>query len=313
MGRKIVLLAGPTASGKSRLALELARMARATIINADSVQLYQGMPLLSAQPSGEDREVAEHRLYGVLSPYENGNVFQWLQLAEREIRRALGLGKLAVVVGGTGLYLARLLDGLRPDLPETDPALRDELNALYGQIGWDRFADIVRNVDPESVSKVVPGNRQRLLRIYEVYRLSGRRMSELEKLPNRPVLERSEIFLVNILPPRDVVYERCALRFRSIVDKALAEVKHFLRVYPDSSSYSAALGHTIGFREMADYLQGKLSYGEMVELAIRNTRNFAKRQYTWFRNQFSSVDYTLEDVPGEKNVVALASEIISRL
>ncbi|MDR1495178.1 MAG: tRNA (adenosine(37)-N6)-dimethylallyltransferase MiaA [Rickettsiales bacterium] len=311
--RRVLVIAGPTASGKSSLALDLARNGRGVVINADSVQLHYGMPVLSAQPSVWDRKVATHRLYGIFSPYENANLFKWLVLVLEEIRKALELEKLAIVVGGTGLYLSRLLDGLRPDLPESSPDIRNELNTLYDNIGWDRFLEIVRKVDPEGAAKTSPHNRQRLLRVYEVYRMSGKKIGELEQQPNRPILNRGEVFLINVLPPREMLYARCDLRFRSIANRTLEEVRCFLEKYPSPSDYSASTERTIGFREIRNYFQGKLKYEEMIELVLKNTRNFAKRQYTWFRNQFATVDYTLKDILDEESRKSIADDIIGRL
>jgi tRNA dimethylallyltransferase len=312
--KRILVIAGPTASRKSSLALGIARENNGVIITADSIQLYRGLPILSAQPGSEDLKVAEHKLYNVLFPRERGTLFDWLNRVKREIKETLERGKLAIIVGGTGLYVSRLLGGMRMGIPETDQTTREELNTMYNELGRDKFFEIVQRVDPEATLNVDPSNRHRLLRIYEVYRLSGKRLSELRNIPNGQIIDRSKVFLVNIIPERKTLYEKCNLRFRNMLASgALEETELFMRNYPNIFGSDLPIVHTIGFREIGRYLRNELEYEHMVELATRDTRHYAKRQYTWFRNQFTDVDHRIDHIPSEGEIDRIAKDVIGRL
>ncbi|MDR1425402.1 MAG: tRNA (adenosine(37)-N6)-dimethylallyltransferase MiaA [Rickettsiales bacterium] len=312
--KNVIVIAGPTASGKSCLALELAKKIGGVIVNADSVQLYQGLPTLAAQPGPMDMQIVEHRLYGIFSPRERGTLFDWLMRTKIEIEGISNDSNLPIVVGGTGLYISRLLDGIILDMPDVDPVLRNELDALYNELGWDKFFKIVQQIDPESAAKISFHNRHRLLRVYEVYRLSGKKLSELTRLPNERIVERTRIFLINIVPARDTLYDRCSSRFKNMLaNSALEEVREFIANYPDISGSNLPIGHTIGFCEISSYLDDKLSYGDMIDLVIKNTRHYAKRQYTWFKNQLKDVDHSIDYILTEDNVTEAVEEIISKL
>jgi tRNA dimethylallyltransferase len=313
-GKKILVIAGPTASGKSSLALGVARKCAGVVINADSVQLYSGLPILSAQPSPEEQKIVEHKLYSVLSPRERNTLFDWLDRAGGEIEEAMARGKLAIVVGGTGLYISRLMGGVRTGIPGANSIIREELSTLYEELGQDKFFEIVQKIDPEAVLGVDSGNRQRLLRIYEVYRLSGEKLSELRKLPNERTIDRGRMFLLSIMPEREILYARCNLRFRNMLNNgAPEEVRLFMKNYPEVFNSSLPVGHTIGFREIGSYLRGDLGYEDMIELVSRNTRRYAKRQYTWFRNQFMDIDYRIDYIPSEEEIDKIVEKITDRL
>ncbi|MDR2778180.1 MAG: tRNA (adenosine(37)-N6)-dimethylallyltransferase MiaA [Rickettsiales bacterium] len=309
---KIVVIGGTTASGKSDLALELARKNDGIVINADSLQLYQGLPVLSAQPTEDSRGLVEHKLYGIYSPYDRGNAFRWLQDATEKIREAIEAEKLPIVVGGTGMYLSRLVSGVK-EIPNVDLCLRKELNAMYDTLGWDKFYRIVQKVDPTGVSTVTYRNRQRLIRLYEIYKISGKKLSELENIPNNSIFDRKNIFFVNVLPDRDIVYSRCELRFRAFFENATREVEKFTGKYPDISDGNYPISYTIGFLEIKQYLSGRLSREDAIDLAVKNTRHYAKRQYTWFRNQFNQVDFLLNYIPNKKDLNRLSEEISFRI
>jgi tRNA dimethylallyltransferase len=288
--------------------MELARRNDGVVINADSLQMYRGLPILSAQPEGNYRELVEHRMYSIYSPYQRGSVFNWLQSAVDEIKMAIERRKLPIVVGGTGMYLSRLVNGIR-EIPNTDLDLRRELNAMYSVLGWDRFCRIVGKIDPLGASRITYHDRQRLIRLYEVYRLTGRKLSELENIPNNSVFDRRDIFLLNVLPDRDIIYNRCELRFKTFLNDAIGEVQEFMREYPDLSKEDYPVSHTLGFSEIVQYVSGKLSRDCMINLAIKNTKHYAKRQYTWFRNQFGRIDFLLKHIPNKEYLNKLIEEV----
>jgi tRNA dimethylallyltransferase len=309
---KVVVIGGVTASGKSNMAVELAQKNNGIIINADSLQLYSGLPILSAQPSRHHRELVEHKLYAIYSPYQRSSVFDWLQIALEEINGAIAEKKLPIVVGGTGMYISRLIDGIR-EIPSTDQNLRKYSNTMYDDLGWNEFHRVVREMDPEGVSRIEQHNRQRLIRLYEINMLSGKKLSELDNTPNNLLFNPRDIFLINILPARDIIYGRCESRFRMFLDDAVREVQGFMEKYSDISEGNYPVSHTLGFSEIRQYISGELSRDDMISLSIKKIRHYAKRQYTWFRNQFKQIDFLLEHIPNKEDLNKLSEEINVRI
>lgn len=308
MINKIIVISGVTASGKSDLAISLTQKFMGTVINADSMQIYKGLPILSAQPSKNDLLLAEHKLYDFLSPYNSNSVFEWITLVRDEIKKAFLSDRIPIVVGGTGMYITRLINGIR-DAPSTDENLRAELSKLYDEIGWNGFLELVIKVDPEAVQKIKKNDKQRLIRTYEIYKISGKKASELENEENTSFFERNNIFHINILPERDVIYNRCEERFRKILDDAIEEVKIFMKNYPDILDGYHSIKNTIGLVQINKYLNNETNYKEMFESSVRETRHYAKRQYTWFRNQFKYVDFLFDKVPNMMNINNLLKKI----
>lgn len=305
---KIILISGVTASGKSGLALLLAQKFGGIVINADSMQIYKGLPILSAQPSRDDLLLTEHKLYSFLSPYSSNNVFDWIALAVAEIKKTFSSDKIPIVVGGTGMYITRLIGGIK-DAPSTDKNLRAELDKLYDKIGWDGFLELVTKIDPESVRKIKKNDKQRLIRIYEIYKTSGEKASDMENEENTGFFERNNIFHINVLPERDVIYNRCKDRFRKILVDAIDEVRMFMKNYPNILDGYYSIKNTIGLAQISKYLNNEINYEEMFELSVRETRHYAKRQYTWFRNQFKYVDFLFDKVPNTADTNSLLKKI----
>ena len=308
MNKKLLIISGITASGKSDLALNLSKSLNGIIINADSIQLYKGLPTLSAQPNNNDLIIAEHKLYSCLSPYESNSVFDWINMAIKEIENAFLVKKIPIVVGGTGMYISRLINGIR-NAPSTNEDLRCELDDLYSKIGWDEFLKIVEKVDPESVAKLERNDKQRLIRVYEIYKLSGQKASDLENKPNKMFFERENIFHINIMPERNIIYTKCKNRFKNILNEAINEVKIFINNYPKIFDKYYTIQNTIGLIQIKKYLNNELNFEEMLESSLKETRHYAKRQYTWFKNQFKSVDFLFNEIPNITNINNLLKKI----
>lgn len=313
---KVFIISGPTASGKSLLAIALAKIFNGTIVNADSCQIYKKLPILSAQPSKEEFERAEHKLYGVLEPEENNSVFKWLNLVEKESKEIFANGKNMAVVGGTGMYISRLVKGI-VDLPNVDAGIREELNALYDKIGWENFYDKVFKIDPEASSKLNKNDKHRLIKIYEIYASCGKKMSKLEKSENKKFFKDESLFHINLFPNRDNLYDLCEKRFLKMLenDAIIDETRNFLRenkrILDNGKHYS--IYNTLGFIEIKNYLENKITREEMIFLSVKKTRNYAKRQYTWFKNQFKNIDFLIKDVVNMDNSEKILEQIINKV
>ena len=278
--RQIAIVAGPTASGKSALALALAEEFVGTIINADSLQVYRDLAVLTARPSAAETARAPHRLYGAIDAAENCSVGRWRALAEEEIDAALARGRLPILVGGTGLYLEALLNGLAT-LPPIPEAARDEARALHAALGGAAFRERLAVLDPVGAAKLAVGDTQRLTRAYEVVRATGKPLSAWQALqePN----EGLRAAAVVLLPERDALYRACDARVeRMIVDGAEDEVRALLdRGLAENLSAMKA----VGVRELGAALRGEMTREAAVAAMQQTTRQYAKRQYTWFRQR----------------------------
>lgn len=303
MKNKIIVISGPTASGKSSLAFELAKLINGCVINADSMQIYKGLPILSAQPSIEEQKIVEHKLYSYLEPNENNSVYIWLKLVEKYIKNAFINNKTPIVVGGTGMYISRLINGIK-ELPTIPQELRNETIKLFEKIGYEEFYKLIKNIDNKAVEKLNKNDKQRLMRIYEVYKISGKNLTYYKDIKN-DYLFNPEIFVhINLSIDRNLLYDRCRKRFEIIVDNVENEVELCLKKYPyilnNEQKYSIL--STLGFKEFLDFKNNLISKSELIENTVKTTRHYAKRQCTWFRNQFNKFDYQLLDIFKEKDL-----------
>lgn len=281
---KTIVIGGPTASGKSGLALALAERLDGVIINADSMQVYRGLPLLTAQPDASDMTKAPHRLYAALEASETCSAARWRDMALVEIETALAQGKTPIIVGGTGFYLSALLEGLSP-IPKIAPRFREEAIALQRQMGNPAFHAHLTMLDPETAAGLDPLNTQRVARAYEVLTGTGQGLAQWQKEPRIGPPAHLLFATVALLPPRDVLYAACDARFTCMMERgALAEVEAFRPICPPG----AMLAHALGYAELCVCLDGEISQDEAMRLACQDTRNYAKRQMTWFRNQFEA-------------------------
>jgi tRNA dimethylallyltransferase len=276
----VVIVAGPTASGKSALALELAVVIGGTIINADSQQIYRDLPILTAQPDAAATRRAPHRLYGYLDAAERGSVARWREVALAEITAAHAAGSLPILVGGTGLYLRALMQGLAP-VPEIPPEIRAEAAEVYRELGGEAFRERLAAVDPCAAARLPSGDRARLTRAWEVARATGMPLAQWQSRASRKAPYHFATVL--LMPPRDALYAACDARFAAMVAAgALGEVAALAAggLAPDLPAMKA-----VGVPELLRHLRGEIPLGEAVAVAQRSTRRYAKRQTTWFRHQ----------------------------
>ena len=277
----ITLLAGPTASGKSRRALEMAARTGAAIVNADSQQLYTDLRVLSARPSAEEEAMAEHRLYGVADAADAWSVGRWSRAVMPVLTELAAEGRPALLVGGTGLYFTALTKGLA-DIPNVPVEIRDAAGTAYDTEGEAAFRRALTGVDPAAEARIEAGDRQRLTRAWAVAQHTGRALSDWTA-DTRPLLEPGSWTGLVIEPEREALYARCDRRVAQMIEAgALDEVRALV-----ARGLDPALPATkaVGVREFAAHLAGEMTLEAAVEATRQATRNYAKRQLTWFRNQ----------------------------
>lgn len=300
-GQKTVLvIGGPTASGKSGLALSVAKKKNGAIINADSIQLYNGLHILTAQPSQEDLAQAPHLLYGCLAPEDACSAARWRNMALAAIEETLEKDMLPIVTGGTGFYIRTLVQGISP-IPDVPHEVRDRVMARQKELGNPAFHAELEKRDPEMAAKLHPFNTQRLVRAMEVLEETGKSLAEWQKQPPDPPPAHLKFVMATLIPPRALLFGRCDGRFGLMLKAgAMEQVKEFRK----TAKAEMALAKAIGYPELCSHLDGRISLADAIDLAQKSTRHYAKRQVTWFRHQLQP-DIVLEDTDTEKLIEAV--------
>ena len=278
------MIAGPTASGKSRLAIDVARAFRGTVINADSMQVYRELRVLTARPDAEAEATAPHRLFGVLPAAERCSAGRWMRMAAIEIEAALADGRLPIVTGGTGLYIKALIEGLAP-IPEVPAGVVAGARALHVRLGGPAFRDALRHLDPAAAARISTGDEQRLVRAFSVARATGRPLSVWQRGDARTLAVCAAFAIIALVPPRDVLYAAIDRRLDAMVRAgALDEVRRLAEANLDPGLPAMKV---LGVREFLGHARGEIGLDEAVSAARRRTRNYAKRQITWLRHQLA--------------------------
>ncbi len=274
----LALIAGPTASGKSALALTLAERINGVLINADSAQVYRELPILSAGPTAKDYARADHRLYGFQDGALPCSAADWATRARTEITDVHAQGRLPILVGGTGFYIRTLLDGIAP-VPEIDLAIRHAIREASTEENRRRLAEL----DPGAWAKLKPADKARIARALEVVLSTSRPLAEWQQDRTGGIANDIDLSPLVLLPPREWLYQRCDDRFSRMIDQgAVQEVQALLARDLDSS---LPIMRAIGVREIASFLRGDASVDEAIAAGQQATRRYAKRQYTWFAHQ----------------------------
>ena len=293
----VIVVAGPTASGKSALALDLAERRGGTVINADAMQTYDAFPILTAQPTAEERARVPHVLYGVLPLGETVSAARWRTLASAEIERVLAEGRVPILCGGSGLYIRTLMQGIAA-IPEASPELREQANADWAALGSRAFRERLALHDPEIVARLKPEDRQRHIRAWEVWQATGRPLSEWQRGEASAAPWRFATVL--LAPDRDWLRDRIARRFDVMMAAGvMAEVRAVFDRQPDPV-WPGLKAH--GAPEFFQHFRGEMTLGDVRRIAIDHTRQYAKRQMTWFRHQMTPdvvLDPRPDSVPGE--------------
>jgi tRNA dimethylallyltransferase len=290
-------LAGPTAVGKSEVAVELARGIDAEIVSLDSMSLYRGMDIGTAKPSPRLREIAPHHLIDVIEPHEEFSVAQYVNAAGRAAEEIVARQRTPLFAGGTGLYLRSLLRGVFEG-PPADPDLRCELEAEAARATPDELHERLKAVDPLSADRIHPNDVRRIVRALEVYQRTGQPLSAFQRqLPLPPERRPENVFWLS--PPRPWLYARINRRVVQMFEEGLLDEVARLLTAPDPLSRTAR--QALGYQEAIDHLEGRLSLAETIERIQTRTRQFAKRQHTWFRHleECRAIEITGYETPAE--------------
>ena len=303
--RDYIIIAGPTAGGKSAYALALAEALNGIIINADSMQVYSDLSVLTARPSPADEARVEHCLYGEIDGAIRFSAGMWLEAARAHIQTVRKKGKWPILVGGTGFYLRAAEAGLSaiPDVPD---ATRQSVIAEHSEKGGQAMLAQLFAFDPEIASRLEAGDSQRIIRAVEVYRHTGISLSTFQKQPPSGGLQGKALKITH-LPAREIIYQRIETRLDEMMaTTAQEEVRQLLaRKLPDDLPVMKALG----VRPLLDHFEGKQTLEEAIYLAKRDTRHYAKRQMTWFRNNFIT-NLLNEELYSKRNFEEFFSKIL---
>lgn len=274
----VALIVGPTASGKSALALELAKKQDSVVINADSAQVYDDLQILSARPSNEEMEGIDHQLYGYIDGSEACSAARWARDAKNAINAAHQQDILPILVGGTGLYVRTLLDGISP-IPDIDPEIRSEIRELETLEAYQALSQ----EDKNAADRLNINDRSRIQRALEVVRSTGKPLNHWHQNKTGGIGEQINLKATVLLPPREWLYERCDRRFSMMLDAGGVEEVEALLIR--NLKKDRPVMRAIGVPEIRSFLAGEIDKETATERAQIATRRYAKRQYTWFRNQ----------------------------
>jgi tRNA dimethylallyltransferase len=290
-------LAGPTAVGKSEVAVELARRIDAEIVSLDSMSLYRGMDIGTAKASRRLRELVPHHLIDVIEPHEEFSVAQYVNAASQAAEEIVARQRTPIFAGGTGLYLRSLLRGVFEG-PSSDPGLRSELEAQAARATPEELHKRLKAVDPLSAERIHPNDVRRIVRALEVHHRTGQPLSALQRqVPLSSEMRPENVFWLS--PPRPWLYERINQRVKQMFDEGLLDEVALLLAAPNPLSRTAR--QALGYQEAIDHLEGRLSLVETIERIQTRTRQFAKRQHTWFRHleECRAVEITGDETPAE--------------
>ena len=282
--KKVILLAGPTASGKSKLAIKLAQYFDGEIINADSMQIYKEISILTSKPNSQDIKAIKHHLYGFNSVKKKFSTGHWLKLVVKKIEEQWENEKMPIVVGGTGLYFKALTDGLVkiPDIPNKT---RTQIRKLHKKIGQKKFFTQLIKLDPLAKRLVLPSDTQRSMRAYEVKKFTNKSLFEFLK-ETKSNFNNNVFKKLFINTPRELLHKKIEKRVEKMFnDGVIDEVKKFCKMKVNKELSSNKI---IGIKEIRDYLQGKTTLIKAKELITQKTRQYAKRQFTWARGHMKS-------------------------
>lgn len=297
MKPEVYVIGGPTASGKSKLAVELAKKINGEIISADSMQIYKEMNIGTAKITKEEMQGIKHYLIDIVSPNERYSVSNFKNDAELAIEKILKKGKTPIIVGGTGLYIDSLIYGIEFQDEEIDTEYREKLNKIAENEGLEKLYNQAKEIDPEAMKKISINDKKRIIRVLEIYHKTGKTKTEQEIESRKKELKYNfKVFAIDM--DREKLYSRIEKRVDMMVDEGLIdEVKGILEKY---NQFPTAM-QGLGYKETIEYLQNKISKEEMIEKIKKETRHYAKRQLTWFRKNKTTIWLDGEKEP-EENV-----------
>ena len=287
---KVIVICGPTASGKTALSIELAKQLNGEIVSCDSMQIYKDMTIGTAKPTQEEMQGIKHYLIDFVSPDERYSVANYKKDAKNAIREIISKGKMPIVVGGTGLYLDSLIYEIDYNEIEIDEEYRNYLEKISEEQGLQTLYEKAKTIDPNSISKISPNDKKRIFRVLEIYHSTGKTKTQIEEESKSEPEFDYKVFAINW--EREKLYERINKRVDIMIEQGLIEevqiVKNKYNKFP-----TAMQG--LGYKEVVDYLNGNYSKEEMIEKIKLETRHYAKRQFTWFRKNKQTIWINGED------------------
>jgi len=297
--KKLLLISGPTATGKSDLAINIAKKIKGEIINADSMQVYKDLKIITSRPVIEKQQNIKHHLYGYKSGNVRYNVYDWCVDCEKKIKEIINKKKYPIIVGGTGLYFLSLLKGIS-DIPSIPEKIKIQSNQEFDKIGIKQFCEKVQKIDPLSLKKINKNDSQRLKRIWEVYNYTGNTLNDWNNKRQHKFIKDYIFNLILILPERKKIYEQCNNRFLKMIEEgAIEEVKKLLdKKYNNSLPIMKAHG----VPEIINYILGKISLEKAIKKSQQITRNYAKRQITWWRGSKLKPSHLFNDFPRNSDI-----------
>ncbi len=283
--QKVMVICGPTASGKTKLGIEVANRINGEIISCDSMQIYKDMNIGTAKPTKIEMSQAKHYLVDFVSPTERYSVAEYKKDAEKVIEKILSEGKTPIIVGGTGLYLNSLIYGIDYPNIETDLKYREELENKVNEEGLENLYNEAKKIDPEAIEKISPNDKKRILRILEIYHQTGKNKTEIEAESRKNGVKYDyRIFVLNM--DREKLYERINKRVDIMIEQGLIEeVKSLVKKYTEFPTAMQGLG----YKEMVEYLDNKITKEEAIEKIKMESRRYAKRQITWFKSYENAI------------------------
>ena len=284
MKPKVIVICGPTASGKTALSIELAKKINGEVVSADSMQIYKDMNIGTAKPTIEEIQGIKHYLIDFVSPEERYSVAQYKQDAKKAIREIISKGKIPIIVGGTGLYVDSLIYEIEYNDIKLDEKYREELEQLAEEQGLQKLYKKALEIDPIAMEKISENDKKRIIRVLEIYKATGKTKTQQEEESRKPVEYDYKVFAINW--DREILYERINKRVDIMIEQGLIEeVKKVLQKY---EKFPTAM-QGLGYKEVVDYLNGIYTKEEMIEKIKMETRRYAKRQLTWFRKNKQTI------------------------
>ena len=288
---KVIVICGPTASGKTALSIELAKKINGEIVSCDSMQIYKEMDIGTAKPTKEEMQGIKHYMIDIVSPDERYSVADYKKEAKKAIKEILSKGKVPIVVGGTGLYVDSLIYEIDYPEIEFDEKYREELEQEVEEKGLSKLYEKAKEIDEEAIKKISPNDKKRILRILEIYHATGKNKTEQEKESRKNEVEFDyKVFALNM--ERSKLYERINKRVDIMMENGLIEEVE--NIYKKYNKFPTAM-QGLGYKEVVQYLEKRLTKEEMIEKIKQETRRYAKRQLTWFRKNKETIWLNAED------------------
>nr|WP_078427002.1 tRNA (adenosine(37)-N6)-dimethylallyltransferase MiaA [Alkalihalobacterium alkalinitrilicum] len=308
MKEKLLVIVGPTAVGKTKMGIELAKRLKGEIISGDSMQIYKEMDIGTAKVTKEEMNGVMHHLIDIKEPTEPFSVAEFQNLVQPLIRLLNEKGKLPLIVGGTGLYINSVIQNYNFADSSSDIQFREKMERYVEEHDTEQLHDQLREIDPVSYATIHPNNYRRVIRALEVFKRTGKTLSEYQQSQNNE--SPYDFVLIGLTMDRDVLYDRINKRVDIMVEQGLFEEAK--RLYNDGVRECQSV-QAIGYKEIYEYIEGKLTKDEAIELLKRNSRRYAKRQYTWFRNKANVHWFDMTNINFNKKITEIQQFIEGKL